>query len=111
VKPPKVRLYIEQDKYLKRDLNTMGAVYVAGIAYPCSIHEVTPGLSWGSCFSIFSFLCRVCKYVGVLQSGRHHHHYQAEFPPKQLLHTVSNKDNRQILNYTVMILKVLEIKI
>ena len=70
----------------------MGAVYEAGIAYPCSTHEVTPGLSWGSCFSIFSFLCRVCKYVGVLQSECHHHHYQAEFPPKQLLHTVSNKD-------------------
>ena len=110
MKPPKVRLYIEQDKYLKRDLNTMGAVYEAGIAYPCSTHEVTPGLSWGSCFSIFSFLCRVCKYVGVLQSGRHHHHYQAEFPPNNC-YTQSRIKIRHILNYTVMILKVLEIKI
>lgn len=98
----------------------MGAAYVAGIAYPCRTHEVTSGLSWGSCFSIFSFLCRVCKYVGVLQSGRHHHHYQAEFPPNNC-YTQSRSsvvlllplytDNRQILNDTVMILKVLEIKI
>jgi hypothetical protein len=56
------------------------------------------------------FCVGFCRYAGVLQSGRHHHHYQTEFPPKQLLHTVSYKDNRQILNYTVMILKVLEIK-
>ena len=39
--------------------NTTGATSGAGTAYPSGAHEFTLGLLWGSCYSIFSFMCNV----------------------------------------------------
>jgi len=33
----------------------------AGTAYPSGAPEFTPGSSWGSCYSIFSFICMFCR--------------------------------------------------
>jgi hypothetical protein len=35
----------------------MGATSGAGTAYPSGAPEFTPGFQWGSCYSIFSFIC------------------------------------------------------
>ena len=39
-----------------------------GTAYPSGAHEFTPGLQWGLCCSIFSFLCMFCRSLFVLLS-------------------------------------------
>jgi hypothetical protein len=33
----------------------------AGYAYPSGVPEFTTGCKWGSCYSIFSFMCMFCK--------------------------------------------------
>jgi hypothetical protein len=38
----------------------------AGIAYPSTAPEFTPGFKWGSCYSIFSFMCMFCRPLFVL---------------------------------------------
>ena len=40
---------------------TMGATSGAGTAYPSGAPEFTPGFLWGSCYSIFSFICMFCR--------------------------------------------------
>ena len=35
----------------------------AGICYPSGAPEFTPGFQWGSCYSIFSFICMFCRFV------------------------------------------------
>ena len=37
-------------------INTTGATSGAGADYPSGAHEFSSGFSWGSCFSIFSFI-------------------------------------------------------
>jgi hypothetical protein len=37
--------------------NMMGTTNGSGTAYPSVTPEFTPGFMWGSCCSIFSFLC------------------------------------------------------
>ena len=37
--------------------NTTGATYGAGSVYPSGPPEITPKFWWGSCCSVFSFLC------------------------------------------------------
>jgi len=34
--------------------------------YPSGAPEFTPGFEWGSCYSIFSFICIFCRYLVVL---------------------------------------------
>ena len=38
----------------------------AGIPYPSGAPEFTPGFQWGSCYSIFSFICMFCRSLFVL---------------------------------------------
>ena len=38
----------------------------AGTAYPSGAPEFTPGFQWGSCNSIFSFICMFCRSLFVL---------------------------------------------
>ena len=38
----------------------------AGTAYPSGAPEFTPGFQWGSCCSIFSFICMFCRSLLVL---------------------------------------------
>ena len=38
-------------------INTTGVTSGAGTAYPSGAPEFTPGFQWGSCYSIFSFIC------------------------------------------------------
>ena len=35
-------------------------------AYPSGAPEFTPGFQWGSCYSIFSFICMFCRSLFVL---------------------------------------------
>ena len=35
-------------------------------AYPSGAPEFTPGVQWGSCYSIFSFMCMFCRSLFVL---------------------------------------------
>ena len=37
-------------------------------AYPSGAHEFIPGFYWGSCYSIFSFMCMFCRSLFVLLS-------------------------------------------
>ena len=43
--------------------NTRGVSCGTGTAYPSRAPEFTPGFLWGSCCSIFSFLCNVLQIV------------------------------------------------
>ena len=38
----------------------------AGTVYPSGAHEFTYGFQWGSCYSIFSFMCMFCRSLFVL---------------------------------------------
>ena len=44
-------------------INTTGAISVVGTAYPSRAPEFTPGFQWGSCYSIFSFMCNALQIV------------------------------------------------
>ena len=47
-------------------INTTGATSGAGTAYPSVAPEFTLSLQWGSCYSIFSFICMLCRSLFVL---------------------------------------------
>ena len=47
-------------------INTTGVTSGAGTAYPSGAPEFTPGFKWGSCYSIFSFICMFCRQLFVL---------------------------------------------
>ena len=50
-------------------INRMCATSGAGTAYPFwSTFEFTPGFHWDSCYSIFSFMCMICRSLFVLLS-------------------------------------------
>ena len=38
----------------------------AGTAYPSGAPDFTPSFEWGSCYSIFSFICVFCRSLFVL---------------------------------------------
>jgi hypothetical protein len=40
----------------------------AGTAYPSGAPDFTPDFKWGSCYSIFSFMCMFCRSLFVLLS-------------------------------------------
>ena len=44
----------------------MGATSGAGTTFPSGAHEFTPGFTWGSCYSIFCFICMICRSLFVL---------------------------------------------
>jgi hypothetical protein len=44
---------------------TTGATYEAGTGNPFGAPECTPGFYWGSCYSIFSFICMLCRSLFV----------------------------------------------
>ena len=44
----------------------MGATSGAGTACPSGAPGFTPGFYWGSCCSIFSFMCMFCRSLFVL---------------------------------------------
>jgi len=45
---------------------SIGDTSGAGTAYPGGAPEFTPGFKWGSCYSIFSFMCMLCRSLDVL---------------------------------------------
>ena len=47
-------------------VNTMGFTSRAGTVYLSGAPEFTPGFQWGSCYSIFSFICMFCRSLFVL---------------------------------------------
>ena len=47
-------------------INITGATSVAGTAYPSCTPEFPLGFQWGSCYSIFSFMCMFCRSQFVL---------------------------------------------
>ena len=47
-------------------VNTTGATSGTGTAYPSGAPEFTTGFLWGSCYSIFSFICMFCRSLFVL---------------------------------------------
>ena len=54
----KINVYFT--KKLFRDIilsNTTGATIGAGTSYPSEASGFTPGFQWGSCYSIYSFMC------------------------------------------------------
>ena len=46
--------------------NTTGATNGAGTAHHSGAHDFTPVFQWCSCYSIFSFMCNVCRSLFVL---------------------------------------------
>ena len=42
-------------------INTTGVTSEAGTVHPSGASEFTLGFQWGSCYSIFSFLCMFCR--------------------------------------------------
>ena len=47
-------------------INTTGVTSGAGTAYSIGAPEFTPRFQWGSCYSIFSFICMFCRSLFVL---------------------------------------------
>ena len=47
-------------------INTTGASSGAGTAYPSGAPQFIPDSWWGSCYSIFSFMCMFCRLLFVL---------------------------------------------
>ena len=47
-------------------INTTGVTSGAGTAFPSREPEFTPGFKWGSCYSIFRFMCMFCRSLFVL---------------------------------------------
>ena len=47
-------------------INTTNATRGAETAHSSGSHEFTPGFQWGSCYSIFSFMCMSCRSLFVL---------------------------------------------
>ena len=47
-------------------INTTGATSGAGTASTSGAPEFTPGFHWGSCYSIFSFMCMLGRSLFVL---------------------------------------------
>ena len=47
-------------------INTTGVTRGARTDYLSGAHEFTPGIWWGSCYSIFSFICMFCRSMVVL---------------------------------------------
>ena len=47
-------------------INTTGVTSGAGTAYPSEAPEFIPDFQWGSCYSIFSFMCMFCRSLFVL---------------------------------------------
>ena len=43
-----------------------GTISGAGTAYPPGAHQLNPGFQWGSCYSIFSFMCMLCRSLQIL---------------------------------------------
>ena len=43
--------------------NTTGEISGAGAIFPSGAPDFTPGFQWGSCYSIFSFMCNVLQIV------------------------------------------------
>jgi hypothetical protein len=46
-------------------INTTGATGGTGTADPSGAPEFTPCFEWGSCYSIFSFMCMFCRSLFV----------------------------------------------
>jgi hypothetical protein len=46
--------------------NTTGATSGTGTVYPSGAPEFTTVFLWGSCYSIFSFICMFCRSLFVL---------------------------------------------
>ena len=42
-------------------IKTLDATSGAGTAYPFEAPDFIPGMRWGSCYSIFSFMCMFCR--------------------------------------------------
>jgi hypothetical protein len=51
-------------------LETCGATSGTIPAYPSGAPEFTPSFEWGSCYSIFSFMCNVLSFVLFLLAKR-----------------------------------------
>ena len=49
-------------------INTTDATSLASNAYPSGAPEFTLGFQWGSCYSIFSFMCMFCSSLFFLVS-------------------------------------------
>ena len=47
-------------------INTASATSGARSAYPSGAHEFSLGFNWGSCYSIFRFICMFCRSLFVL---------------------------------------------
>ena len=47
-------------------INTTGVTSGAGTAYTSVVPEFTTSFQWGSCYSIFSFICMFCRSLFVL---------------------------------------------
>ena len=51
-------------------INTTGVTSGAGTAYSSGASEFIPGFWWGSCYSIFSFICLFCRSLFVFRGVR-----------------------------------------
>ena len=49
-------------------ITTTGGTSGAGTAYATVAPEFTPDILWGSCYSIFNFICMFCRSLFVLLS-------------------------------------------
>ena len=58
--------FVTYHRVYNQKINTTGATNGAGTAYPSGAPEFTPDFQWGSCYSIFSFICMFCRSLFVL---------------------------------------------
>jgi hypothetical protein len=47
-------------------INTTGAISGEGTTYPTGAPVFTHGFQWGPCYSIFGFICMICRSLFVL---------------------------------------------
>jgi len=77
----------------------MGTTCVSGTDYPSGAPQFTPVRSGVRvdrplvfcvvfCRSLFVLRNNIAKRVGLLQSGRHHHHYKLKFPKATVTHSL-----------------------
>jgi hypothetical protein len=59
--------FFQKSQYFK-EIFIVSGTSGAWTAYPSGASEFTPGFRWGSCYSIFSFICMFCWSLFVLLS-------------------------------------------
>ena len=67
--PPKhhyLKPLFDMGLWQKNGMKLLSYIVPHRTPYPSGTPEFTPGFQWGSCYSIFSFMCMYCRSLFVL---------------------------------------------